>query len=207
MGESSGKVTYSPSCVHMMLAFRGHRMSRPSRLIGVWAEYSSGATIVFPAMRIGTGFVRGIICVVPEKPMVFIDELERGKLRPVPPMHEYVAPVSTMKVCSFPPMRTGMVGSSLGCSEITGNNLSPSGSSGHPYSHSAAGPVHGAAGQYVLIWPALPHPQHSGAGLGESSARLGFDWACLYSCRGGPPPLYCGCRWPFCCCCRGSYWC
>ena len=39
----------------MMLAFSGHKMSRPNRLTGVFFEYNRGAVIDFPAMTIGIG--------------------------------------------------------------------------------------------------------------------------------------------------------
>lgn len=89
--------------------------------------------MTLPAMSIGTGSVNGMTCDFPEKPIVFIDDVERGSLEPSFPMHEYVAPVSTMKGYSRSWMTTGMMGSSCDWSDIAGNIVSPSGSSGHPY--------------------------------------------------------------------------
>ncbi len=109
--------------------------------------YSRGATTVFPAISIGTGCVNGTICDFPEKPTVLMDVLERGSPEPVLPIHEYVAPVSTIKGYSRSCIITGMVGSSCGCVERIGAITSPLGSSGPPYRHSAAGPVHGFVGQ------------------------------------------------------------
>lgn len=134
-------------------------MSRPSRLTGVSIEYNNGATIVFPAIVIGIGCVSGIICGLPEKPTVFIDDVERGILAPLFPMHEYVAPVSTMKAYSLFCIVTGMVGSSCGCVEMAGKISSPSGFSGHPYSH--LGPLSSAdSGHSRLKCPICPHPKH-----------------------------------------------
>ena len=134
--------TRKPLWVHSILAFHIQRISLPSKLIGVCAEYSRCATIVFPSICIVSGSVSGIICVFPEQPMVRMDELEWGRLKQFFPMHEYVAPVSTMKSCSRPRNVTDMVGSSRGCSEITGDIVSPSGFSGHLYCQFAAGAVY-----------------------------------------------------------------
>ena len=73
------------------VCFLKHKISLPNKLTGVSKEYSIGATMVFPAIRIGTGCVSGIICV--EKPTVLMDDMESGRFEPLFPMHEYVAPL------------------------------------------------------------------------------------------------------------------
>lgn len=109
-------------------------MSLPNRLMGVWTEYSKGATTLFPSISMGTGSVSGVICLFPEKPTVLIEDCERGRYEPSFPMHEYAAPVSTIKSCCLSLMVTVMVGSSFGSLEMTGSIPLPLGSSGHPYS-------------------------------------------------------------------------
>lgn len=116
--------------------------------------------MTLPAILIGTGSVRGVICVFPEKPTILMDELERGSPRPSFPMQEYDAPVSTMKGCCCLYISTGIVGSSCGCDEMAGAITSSLGSSGPPYCQLAAGPVHGLVGQAARVWPDCPHPQH-----------------------------------------------
>ena len=147
---SSWNSTRRPLWVHTILAFNMQRMYFLNRLMGVCAKYSRGATIVFPSIFIVSGSVSGITCVFPEKPTVRMDELERGRLKTFFPMHEYVAPVSIMKAHSGPFTITGMVGSSRGCNEMTGDIVSPSGFSGHLYCQPAAGPTGGFVGQSCL---------------------------------------------------------
>ncbi len=74
--------------MHIILAMSGHKISLPKRLIGALSVYSRGATMVFPAISIGTGCVKGTICIFPEKPTVLMDVLERGSFEPVFPIHE-----------------------------------------------------------------------------------------------------------------------
>ena len=76
-----------PLWVQVIVAF-GHRMSRPNKLMGVFSEYSRGAVIGFPDIFMCTGRVRGVIWVVPEKPMVLMDWPERGSEEPSLPIHE-----------------------------------------------------------------------------------------------------------------------
>lgn len=71
-----------------ILAFKGLYMSLLNKLTGMCSEYSRVARIVLPAISIGTGCVRGINWTFPQKLIVFIDELERGSVEPIFPMHE-----------------------------------------------------------------------------------------------------------------------
>lgn len=112
---------WTPSYVHSMLAFSNHNISLQIRFKGVFAEKSSGAITFFPQISMGTGSMRVVIWCFPEKPTVLTDDCERGRLEPSFPMQEYIAPVSTIKVCSCFLMITGMVGSLLGCTEMTGS--------------------------------------------------------------------------------------
>lgn len=93
-----------------------------------------------------------ITCEFLKKPFVFIDEFERASPEPSFPMHGYVAPVSTMKECCCSWIRTGMMGSTPGCDEMTGDSTSLSNFSGHPSCQFALGPTQGLSpGHHTLF--------------------------------------------------------
>ena len=117
----------------------------------MWASTVS-SRIPNAVISIGTGCVMDITCEFLKKPFVLIDEFEKASLEPSFPMREYVAPVSTMKECCCPWIRTGMMGSTLGCDEMTGDSASFSSFSGHPSCQLALGPIQGLSPRNRILF-------------------------------------------------------